>query len=110
MPPNRKDLATMTSREMRSELQYFRQKYKSLHNRVPYGSQVEWVDGKKKKRCGECEGKLIFLFLFMQNLVLISVLLIQIGCLLKNCGSCKNCQDPGRHKACAKRICTMKKK
>ena len=54
----------MTDDEMRSELQYFREKYKSLHDRVPYGSQAEWVEGKKNRRCGECEGKLIFLLLF----------------------------------------------
>ena len=61
MLPHRKKLATMSNNEMRLELKYFRQKYKSLHDRVPYGSQAPWIEGeaKKKRRCGECEGMFI---------------------------------------------------
>ena len=58
---SRKNLASMSDKEMRLEIKYFRAKYKSLHDRVPYGSQAPWIEGeaKKKRRCGECEGMFI---------------------------------------------------
>lgn len=69
------------------------------------------LNGSRAKRIGGVENVKVnwyFYFFFMQNNL--SILYSLLGCLLKNCESCKNCLEPERHKACAKRICSMKKK
>ena len=45
--------ASMSEAEMRLELKYFRARYKSHLDRVPYGQNVK---GTKKRRCGVCDG------------------------------------------------------